>query len=757
MRNLLAIFAIIAGVCIAFSDELINKTALTIKTSDPFNSSILMSDIDSITFSNEALDGSIHDSVVTKRIHVSDSVLKFALDSIQYTSFDDVSEYIEIRNNLSNLSEYLTSTNSQGDSYDNVVAKVSSWLSKQAAVRDWSMLDNKLGIKVEYRNGYIGIIYFVYNTQMLRKHGCENEILQRVETSELSKKEYYNVTKKIGEKILLDSNILCFQGCNDGIMSWFIGSATGAKTEIASYQEVLDKSPVNAKIYSNSNLGDLDFLFKELPKSELAIITHTHGEPEKGRFLVSPIDYNLKYLKYLKKINPAMILLYNDAVLDAWYSDVLWVNPELFENHTSKMIGILNYCWSNKFREAISHEQVSLVGYRDEAYVDANITRVRAYLAYMSNGYTHSSAINEINKYSNELFSDGLSFEYDSNCHSRFFSIVNLEPEVRPDYDDCQVKFVIRGWKNLKKDIKGIKIWYKGEPFTQPEEDCKVIEHDFSEYPKNEIDWSKDRYTVRMWPCPNPESYYTFSEGGPDYYVGAALDGLESDSLYYTVGFEYDDGETKNIYHSDVMAIGGITYGVTPGQCIDMGLPSGTKWAAWNMGATNPEEEGGTYGWGEPTGTYTEQPYSNPMAGGYDNFDEVVAHYGGENPASDISGSSYDIAHVKWGNGWRLPTVAQWEELMNGEFTLWQEYTLYGVDGIRVISKINNNKIFFPVKRDLDYMFSSRFWTSELDEMSDNKYSAEGASMSIHSGRISKSAGWSEKRWSLLHVRPVKK
>ncbi len=231
---------------------------------------------------------------------------------------------------------------------------------------------------------------------------------------------------------------------------------------------------------------------------------------------------------------------------------------------------------------------------------------------------------------------------------------------------------------------------------------------------------------------------------------------MESDLLYYTMGFEYDDGETKNIYYSDVTAIDGITKGVTQGQCIDMGLPSGTKWAAWNMGANKPEEDGGIYGWGEPTGTYTKQPYSSPAAGGYSNYEEVVSHYGGENPASDISGSSYDIAHVKWGNGWRLPTVAQWEELMNDEFTIWQQYTLNGVKGIRVISKKNNNKIFFPTKRDEYSMIVSKFWTSKLDEASDDKSLAKGASMSIHSGQVYKSASVGVERWSLLHVRPVK-
>lgn len=750
MRNLLAIFAIIAGVCIAFSDELINKTALTIKTSDPFNSSIFMSDIDSITFSNEALDGSLHDSVVTKRIHVSDSVLEYALDSIQGVTFDDVSEYINMNALYIDLASYLGGMIYNNYTVENLLSEIETWLHGRNDIVSFHSIDNN-GIEVEHVSGLKSIISFNDINSITESEDLESAKLSPRSSESMETIKYHNITSHPSDTLLYKSEILYFQGRN----SYDLGNSEPGKLI-----KEIEKSPLDMHLVKNETEGDLNFLVKKLPETDVAIISYTHGIGDGGFQLsdnwMGDVSGDLISPVFQIQIEDGSIFYDSGGIIGR---GVFCVRPEFFLKYaTGRGIGLLNYCWSYLLQQYLQkHLEVEnkvFVGYYDKSYRDENILRSKNYLANILHGCTHSEAVSKVNE---KKYSDGVNLANVNNYNARLFSIVNLEPMIRPDYDDCHVLFVIRGWKNLKKDIKGIKIWYKGEPFTQPEEDCRVIEHDFSEYPKNEIDWSKDRYTVRMWPCPNPESYYTFSEGGPDYYVGAALDGIESDSLYYTVGFEYDDGETKNIYHSDVMAIGGITYGVTPGQCIDMGLPSGTKWAAWNMGATNPEEEGGTYGWGEPTGTYTEQPYSNPMAGGYDNFDEVVAHYGGENPASDISGSSYDIAHVKWGDGWRLPTVAQWEELMNDEFTLWQEYTLYGVDGIRVISKINNNKIFFPVKRDLDYMFSSRFWTSELDETSDNKYSAKGASMSIHSGRISKSAGWSEKRWSLLHVRPVKK
>ena len=42
-------------------------------------------------------------------------------------------------------------------------------------------------------------------------------------------------------------------------------------------------------------------------------------------------------------------------------------------------------------------------------------------------------------------------------------------------------------------------------------------------------------------------------------------------------------------------------------QAIDLGLPSGTKWASCNVGSNKPEEYGDYYAWGETT---TKKEYS---------------------------------------------------------------------------------------------------------------------------------------------------
>ena len=93
---------------------------------------------------------------------------------------------------------------------------------------------------------------------------------------------------------------------------------------------------------------------------------------------------------------------------------------------------------------------------------------------------------------------------------------------------------------------------------------------------------------------------------------------------------------------------------------IDLGLPSGTKWACCNVGASRPEENGNYYAWGDSSektefymDTYLYQEYSEIAK-------TVICSYIGE----DISGTEYDIALQKWGNPWCMPSKDDYEELM---------------------------------------------------------------------------------------------
>ena len=85
------------------------------------------------------------------------------------------------------------------------------------------------------------------------------------------------------------------------------------------------------------------------------------------------------------------------------------------------------------------------------------------------------------------------------------------------------------------------------------------------------------------------------------------------------------------------------------GEAIDLGLPSGTKWASCNVGATKPEEYGGYYSWGE---TEEKETYDWSTYIHCDGSSSTCHDLG-----SDISGTEYDVAHVKWGGKWCMPTL----------------------------------------------------------------------------------------------------
>ena len=126
---------------------------------------------------------------------------------------------------------------------------------------------------------------------------------------------------------------------------------------------------------------------------------------------------------------------------------------------------------------------------------------------------------------------------------------------------------------------------------------------------------------------------------------------------------------------------GGVTVSDTIAghDYVDLGLPSGTKWATCNVGASTPEEYGNYYAWGE-TSTKTEYTEENSVT------------YGQQ--MSDISGNAqYDAATANWGSTWRIPNRAEVEELIDN--CTWTWTTQNGVNGIKVTGT-NGNSIFLP-------------------------------------------------------------
>ena len=146
---------------------------------------------------------------------------------------------------------------------------------------------------------------------------------------------------------------------------------------------------------------------------------------------------------------------------------------------------------------------------------------------------------------------------------------------------------------------------------------------------------------------------------------------------------KYDVNDDGDVNITDVIELVNFILGKQH-EAVDLGLPSGTKWASCNVGATKPEEYGGYYAWGE---TEEKEVYSQDAYMYYKNGEYV-------NLGEDISGTEYDVAHVKWGGNWCMPTLDDIKELLDNCTSEWT--TLNGVNGTKFTSNINGKSIFLP-------------------------------------------------------------
>ena len=137
----------------------------------------------------------------------------------------------------------------------------------------------------------------------------------------------------------------------------------------------------------------------------------------------------------------------------------------------------------------------------------------------------------------------------------------------------------------------------------------------------------------------------------------------------------------------DVTNIQDRTQGSDSDDFVDLGLPSGTKWAKANLGGTNPQDLGQYFSWGNVTGHAKDS--------GYD-FSQTT--YNGTTGAGLMGGlstsSSYDAARSIKGYPWRIPTYDDFLELLSYCRAQWT--TVSGQAGMRFTSNINGNSIFLP-------------------------------------------------------------
>ena len=127
------------------------------------------------------------------------------------------------------------------------------------------------------------------------------------------------------------------------------------------------------------------------------------------------------------------------------------------------------------------------------------------------------------------------------------------------------------------------------------------------------------------------------------------------------------------------------------------------KWAAFNVGASSPEEYGGYYAWGE-VATKSNYNWSTYLDSPNRDGNSFTKYYTGG--GKTVLDPEDDAAHVNWGGSWRMPTDGEWTELIN--YCLWEWTTYEGHNGYMVYGIGAGNKIFLPAA-------GSRYDTSLYD------------------------------------------
>ena len=134
---------------------------------------------------------------------------------------------------------------------------------------------------------------------------------------------------------------------------------------------------------------------------------------------------------------------------------------------------------------------------------------------------------------------------------------------------------------------------------------------------------------------------------------------------------------------------------------VDLGLPSGLKWATMNIGATSETEVGDYFMWGSTTPNtntscnWTKAPFNNGLTNYnsyyFNSVKDTVCPNG-------ILAKEYDAAAQIMSGDWRMPTRAEVQELINNTNSERAEnFKGSGVNGYKFTSKKDTSKyIFIP-------------------------------------------------------------
>ena len=206
-------------------------------------------------------------------------------------------------------------------------------------------------------------------------------------------------------------------------------------------------------------------------------------------------------------------------------------------------------------------------------------------------------------------------------------------------------------------------------------------------------------------------------------YATTALNPNTSQNEYCWCSYNPATGEAAYVFANDAINQGGYQGVSVEPNSVDLGLS--VKWASFNLGATKPEEHGDYFAWGENIvkNSYDLSNYiwcegSNNTLIKYCNKSEYG--YNGFTDSKVTLDPEDDVASYLMGDGWRIPTADEYDELfLNCNWEWMDDYNETGISGIIFSSKTNTNSIFIPssggyIGSTLNWATSVYTWTASL-------------------------------------------
>lgn len=200
---------------------------------------------------------------------------------------------------------------------------------------------------------------------------------------------------------------------------------------------------------------------------------------------------------------------------------------------------------------------------------------------------------------------------------------------------------------------------------------------------------------------------YGLVSGGGRYQEGRTCTvTAEPDFVYSFINWtENDSVVSEDVSYSFIVTSGrNLVANFVADPYVDLGLPSGTLWASWNIGANNAEEFGDHFAWGEtqPKDVYYWETYQHCI-GVPSSLDDCTLTRYCNNPDFGYNGFTDDLtellpeddaATVNWGPDWRMPSKEEWEELLQHTTSTWAT-SPNGVDGM-LFTASNGACLFLP-------------------------------------------------------------